>query len=389
MSTEILMLPGSVSRKAGGLFTSVRRLSESIHQFDDTVVSVVGHRDEHTEEDISSWKTSPHLLKSSKKLDLSNELAALLSARSPSLIHTQFIWSYASHATIQWKKANKGCPHVISPRGMLDPWAIRNSAWKKRIAAFLFESRHLRSAACIHALCQSEAHSIRKLGLKVPVCIIPNGIDLPDDTFPSSHEPLNLKKSILFLGRIHPKKGLRELIQAWSLARASLPDWDLLIGGWDEGGHLEELKTSVLDYQLSDSIHFLGPLHGRQKAQQLQMADAFILPSFSEGLPMAVLEAWSYKTPVLMTSECNLPEGFDSNSAACISNTPKTLAGQLKDFARVPETQRNSMGVNGRKLVVDKFQWTRIASQMKAVYDWILGERQRPACVFEYDRPLC
>jgi poly(glycerol-phosphate) alpha-glucosyltransferase len=155
------------------------------------------------------------------------------------------------------------------------------------------------------------------------------------------------KKTLLFLGRIHPKKGLVGLIRAWAEIQNpksginNSKDWQLVIAGWDQGGHEEELKSlcgelglrvfSRLDagdlklnsYKLktpppeaeATDVVFWGPAFGPEKEALLRSASAFVLTSFSEGLPMSVLEAWSYGLPVLMNPECNLQEGFACGAA--------------------------------------------------------------------------
>jgi poly(glycerol-phosphate) alpha-glucosyltransferase len=129
------------------------------------------------------------------------------------------------------------------------------------------------------------------------------------------------------------------------------------------------------------SIVFMGPQFGEEKAACYRDCDAFILPSFSEGLPMVVLEAWAYAKPVLMTPECNLPEGYAAGAALRIETNPQTLAASLDDLFRTPHSALRALGEKGRELVVTRFTWPRIAAEMKAVYDWVLGGGPKPACV--------
>lgn len=383
MSLKAIMLPGSVSRRAGGLFTSVRRLSECLSDSDSATVEVVGHTDDSTATDLSSWKNPPHLLKSKNRLGLVRELIVQLEKIAPDIVHTQFLWSYGSAATLKWVNKKSGRLHMISPRGMLDPWALRQSRIKKRIAGSLFESRHLRSAGCLHALCRSEADAIRKAGLTNPVCTIPNGIDLPYIARQSiaNGGDADGRKRMLFLGRIHPKKGLFELIRAWSSAAQHLKDWKLTIAGWDDGGHLNGLQELVNDCNLDRSIDFFGPAYGEEKERLLSAADAFILPSFSEGLPMSVLEAWAYRLPVLMTNECNLPEGFSQECALKVKPDESSLARSLVAFSNANHVDRFEMGMRGRQLVERSFTWEKVASQMRDVYLWQCGAGVQPDCV--------
>ena len=307
----------------------------------------------------------------------------------PTIVHAHGLWMYSGIAASK-AAARASVPLIVSPHGMLDPWALRNSAWKKKIAGWLYENRNLRAAACIHALCESEYRSIRAYGLANPVCIIPNGIDLPEESAGPQAPPWTPqvsadKKVMLFLGRIHPKKGLANLIRAWAIIKsdelAALDDWHLVIAGWSQKGHEGELKRLVQELNLGASVSFTGPLYDTAKDAALRAADAFILPSLSEGLPMAVLEAWAYGLPVIMTRECNLPEGFDAGAALEIRPEVDSVAEGLRSFFGLSQSARMQIGRNGLGLVRSKFAWPSIAAGMLNVYKWVLGERPRPACV--------
>jgi len=273
---------------------------------------------------------------------------------------------------------------MISPHGMLDGWALHQSSWKKRIATQLFERAHLEQAACLHALGSAEADAIRAYGLVNPICILPNGMDIPSASQTVS-APVwagqfpDHRRVLLFLGRLHPKKGLRPLLQAW--ATRPNRDWQLVIAGWDQGGHRAELEAFVREQNLQDAVTFCGALHGPDKAAAYRAAHAFILPSFSEGLPMTILEAWAYALPVLMTAACNLPEGFSAGSALEISTDHAMLAQSLAQFLSRDPAEHVAMGQRGRALVKQQFGWARIAQEMLAVYRWMGGQGPCPACV--------
>lgn len=380
----------SISRKAGGLFHSVRRLTQatSVLRVDCTVFSF---RDEHAAEDVREWAPlSPRIFAPHGPafFPFSWTMRDAMFKSAPDILHLHGIWLYPSIVRPAAKQGIRS-PCVISPRGMLDPWALRNSAWKKKLAGWLYENRNLRSAVCIHALCESEYESIRAYGLTNPVAIVPNGIDLPPDG-PKLPPPWAGKipperRVVLFLGRIHPKKGLPNLIEAWARLRAgdatAAGQWALAIAGWDQGGHEKELKTMVSEKGLEGDVLFLGPAFDDAKRTCLQNADAFILPSFSEGLPMSVLDAWSYRLPVVMTGQCNLPEGFAAAAAIEIRPDADAIAAGLERLLSMSDAERRQMGSNGRDLVVSKFAWPRIAAEMIEVYQWVLGEGPQPDCV--------
>ena len=183
---------------------------------------------------------------------------------------------------------------------------------------------------------------------------------------------------LLFLGRIHPKKGLSELLEAWHELGQVRRRWHLAIIGWDDGGYEEALHRKALQLGvLNDTAHFLGPRFGSEKAAAFSHADAFILPSHSEGFPMAVLEAWSYGLPVLKTPACNIPEGFGAGAALRIDAEAASIAEGIQDLVAMTPSERAAMGHRGRSLVEEKFTWSSVAEQMCATYQWLLGSSGR------------
>jgi len=275
---------------------------------------------------------------------------------------------------------------------MLAPWALRNSAWKKRLVRALWEDAAHRSAACFHVNSEAEHLTLRRHGLRNPICIIPNGIDLPAS---QNSEGSSLvsgllsvargRKLLLYLGRLHPKKNLVNLIRAWKEALNSHPStlnsWMLAIAGWDQGGHEAQLRKLTTDLRLLTSVIFLGPRFGADRDACYRACDAFVLPSLSEGLPMTVLEAWAYAKPVLMTPECNLAESFVAGAALQIGTTSKEIAAGVKQLIEMSDDDRKAMGARGRALVAEKFSWPRVGQQMRTVYEWVLGGRTRPETV--------
>ena len=302
-------------------------------------------------------------------------LARALEASRADILHVHSIWMYPSVVARRWAGETRPC--VVSPHGLLKPQALRNSQWKKRLAAMLYENEHLRHAACLHALNAAEAEAFRAYGLRNPICVIPNGTTLRNDVI---REQSSRSNSILYLGRIHPLKGLRNLVKAWGTVRgdAAASGWRLTIAGWDQNHHLSELVRLADQLGVSSSIDFLGPQFDADKDRCMAAASAFILPSESEGLPISILEAWSWGLPVLMTRECNLSEGAEAGAAIIVDRDTNSIAAALRQLFSMTDRERVEMGRNGRHLVEERYQWHRIAGAMTEVYDWILGLRPRP-----------
>jgi glycosyltransferase involved in cell wall biosynthesis len=309
-------------------------------------------------------------------------LERAVEASQAEMIHANGLWMYPSVASLRWAKCTK--PYMISPHGMLDPWAVSNSRWKKRLAGALYEHRHLRGAACLHALTQSEAEAFRTYGLRNPVCVIPYGVEIPAGPAAlsaSSRDKVPKDGRVLFyVGRLHPKKGLEPLLRGWSRVKsdASRTGWHLVIAGWSQCGHEQELRALARAHGLDESVHFIGQQFGEMKTACFQAADAFILPSFSEGLPMTVLEAWANGLPVLKTRYCNIPYGFEAGAALQIEPDPESIAEQLRILFDMGDAERRAIGERGLALVKERHQWPIMAAQMIAVYEWALGAGPTP-----------
>jgi glycosyltransferase involved in cell wall biosynthesis len=390
---KIGFLVGSVSREAGGLFQSVRGLAKAVASANATA-SVFGISDEKSAVDSLEWQPlSVHAFRPRfRAWGYSNQLLPALLRADLDILSTHGLWKYCSVASHQWHRRS-GRPYIVHPHGMLERWALQNAKWKKQIAALLYEHTHLRDAACLRALCEAEAQSIRAYGMRNPICIIPNGVDLPDLVESSALEvdsqPFQKfaqgRKVLLYLGRLHPKKNVANLVRAWKQTLESDPsaakNWILAIAGWGKSGYERELKKLASDYELTASVSFPGPFFGQEKEGVYRTSDAFILPSLSEGLPMTVLEAWAHAKPVLMTPECNLPEGFAAEAAIQIGTSPEEIAAGLKQLIEMSDDGRRAMGACGRTLVATKFSWSQIGEQMRSVYDWVLGSRPTPQTV--------
>jgi len=388
---KVTFVTHSLSRLGGGIVPVVQSLANELSQSQSLEVSIHGFHDPLIEQDRPGWGRLPitaHRLSWPESIGKAPNLANGIANDSPDLIHSHGLWKLSS-ADVFRRHLSTGTPYVVSPHGMLEEWALKNSKWKKRLAYLMFEKQHLANASCLHALCKAEAESIRRLGFSGPICIIPNGVYISSDlhnTKPLSESPPSVDRRpyILFLGRLHRKKGLIPLIQAWKKLVDSGQRWDLIVAGWDDGGFESEIQRRISSLGLSDSVHLVGAVFGEEKQRMYLQADGFILPSYSEGLPMTVLEAWSNKVPVLMTEECNLGQAFGLGAALQLDANVDSIYQTLSHFVRLTEFQRNEIGDRGRLLVEQEFQWPIVASKFRQVYDWILGRSTCPQHVEIY-----
>ncbi|BDG09637.1 glycosyltransferase [Anaeromyxobacter paludicola] len=315
-------------------------------------------------------------------------LARALAGPAPDLLHLHGLFTWPSRAARRWGRGS-GRPVLVTPHGMLEPWALAHSRWKKRLFWALVEEGNLRGARCLHALNQNEARAFRALGLRNPIAVIPNGVTPPAarpdrGAFAARFPSVANRRLLLFLGRIHPKKGLPILVEAWArLAREAelaREDWLLVVAGPDQLGHAAEVAGRVAERGLQRSVLFTGPLFGEAKAEALTAADAFVLPSHSEGFSMAVLEAMSLGLPVVVTRACNFDVQALGAGLVC-DPEEGSLSAALRDLVRLPPGERERLGARGREEVLRRYTWQEVAEQVHSVYRWSLGGGAPPSSV--------
>jgi glycosyltransferase involved in cell wall biosynthesis len=266
---------------------------------------------------------------------------------------------------------------------MLDAWALRNKRWKK-IAYGFFERANLRRAACLHALTEAEALDYRTFGLRNPVAIIPNGVNAPPlldaQAFLSAHPECRDRQVLLYLGRIHYKKGVHLLARTWASLAPRFPDAHLVYAGPDSENTLSGLRQLVDELGVARRVTFTGMLDAPAKWSALAAAHAFVLPSYSEGFSVATLEALAAARPVIVTDACRFPEIAARQCGWVVSPSRGELEAALAECLGASRARLETMGEKGRRLVQMRYQWSAIARQMSDVYDWILGGA-RPSSV--------
>jgi glycosyltransferase involved in cell wall biosynthesis len=385
------MLAASASRRAGGVLNALQPLCHALRGHR-VVVSVFAGRDSDTDKDLETWngvQVETFDVRGPASFGyLPGLRRRLIDDVRADLLHVHGLWMYHSYAAYAWTKSTRR-PHVVSPHGMLEPWAIRNSGWKKALASAVYEQRNLQTASCLHALTFAELQDMRALGLKKPVAVIPNGVALPHGNSsppPSWGDCVPCgAKVLLYLGRLHQKKGIELLLRSWAQPsvkhHCSREGWHLVIAGWGEREYTQKLRALASALGIDENAHFVGPQFGVAKDATFRRATAFALTSFSEGLPMAVLEAWSHGLPSLITPECNLPEGFDAGVAIKVDTDVDSVAEGLVTLFGISQQCLAEVSARALRLIKERFTPEHMGRQMADVYRWAIGGGPTPSCI--------
>ncbi len=306
--------------------------------------------------------------------------------RQTPIAHFHGLWQY--HARVGTRAARRyRVPYVMAAHGMVDPWALQHKPWKKKIYTFLVEGKNLGHAACLHALSVPEISHLRKLAPRTPIALVPNGVNLapfenlPDRTVLESRFPeLRGKFLLLFLSRLHVKKGLDLLAQSVSRLQKVMPEIHVLLAGRDEGagaGFLQAMRCAGLEH----AVTAMGHVHGEAAREAWGAADAFVLPSYSEGFSMAVLEALAARLPVVISSACHFPQLNQIGGGIVVEPTSDGVTDGLQQLINMSVSERRDMSERGRILVQQEYTWSSQGQRLNQLYRWILGGGPSPEFV--------
>lgn len=322
-------------------------------------------------------------------LALSNATDKYLRDTEYDIYHANTLWLYPVHAVCAYAR-KVGKPYVLSTHGMLYPTALAVSSWKKKLMEAMWYNKDIMQADCLHATCMAELEYNRKYGYKGPIAVIPNPVVFPKFVSESpaicSKVSTKGKRTIGFLGRLHPIKKVENIIYALNLLEPELRNKvKLEVMGKFDDKYEQWLKDEVKRFGLEDNVEFVGFVSGEEKYKRLQKLSALMVPSAQENFGMIVPEALICETPVYASLGTPWSELNECQCGWWRDNEPKTIAGVIKEILSMSDEDLRSMGRNGRRLMEEKYEQHKVAAMMQQLYDWIgngMKAEQKPDFVF-------
>lgn len=358
----------SIDRTSGGVGSYMKLIAGELGKLVD--LHIVTHRTDSmynipncTIHYISEWNSF---------MRMKREWIFVLDAVTPDVVHVNGCWTPSCAMVQRWAQ-KRGYRVVLTPHGMLEPWIIKRHYWTRKFPALLlYQKAAIKHADIIHATAESERCHLLQLGWNRNIEVIPNCVQVEKIVM---KESWRRKKEVLFLSRVHVKKGINFLIEAvakineeYTAKKEECPISRCIIAGEGEDAYIDELRDMSSCLGVGHIMDFIGGVYGERKWELFKQADLFVLPTHSENFGIVVAEALACGTPVVTTKgtpwqeleECNCGWWTD------IGTTPMVEA--LKEFMSLSEEQIEQMGRHGRKLIEDKYSSFDIAKKMQSLY---------------------
>ena len=356
----------SIDRIAGGTSTYMQVLGKELGKLAD--VHIITHASENPlpiDNCKIHYVPGYNPLKGSFKIEVNK----LLDVLKPDLVHVNCCWMPAC-ALVQKMAQKRNIKVVLTPHGMLEPWIIKRHYWTRKVPALLlFQKAAVKKADCLQATAESEKQNLLKLGYNSNLTIVKLGIDAESIAMKTSWKK---SKQLLFLSRVHVKKGINYLIEAADILRDELQGYKILVAGEGEADYVASLKLQIMDKGLQDIIQLIGGVYGDKKWELFQTSDFFVLPTNSENFGLAIAESLASGTPVITTVGTPWNDLNSSNAGAWIEIGTQPLVETLRRFLSLSDEELETMGKNGRKLIETKYSAKVMAEEMMEVYQSIV-----------------
>ncbi len=382
---SVMFISGCLFEESSGPYLTLQQTARHLQQRGHRVL-VIGTSPSH-DRIVPAWpvKTEGFRRYGPDSMHFAPRLAGWLKHEPPQwdVVSMQGVWMHTSSFAADWCIRHDR-PFMITVHGNFNPAALRFSSWKKSLASKTFMRRVFEGVTCYQASTEIEYCTLRKYGIRNPVCVIGNGIEFPDFSTlepPAALLPRDLmgRRTCLYLGRLFPIKGIDRLLRVWAKIRPS-DDWQLVIAGGGTVKYRAELE-GISRESGCRNVFFTGFVNADVKSAWLRHSELFVLPSYSEAFAMAPMEAFSYGTPVLLTEACGFPEASLAGAALEVSSNEEGIANGLVRLLAMSAPDLEAMGSRGLTFVRERYTWDIVCSRLESVYDWMQGIGPVPACL--------
>ena len=354
---KVIHYISSIDRTSGGTSSYIQLLAKELGKLVD--LHIVTHRSDHplemencTVHYISSWR---HFI------GMKCDFILLLDEICPDVVHVNCCWIPGCALTQRWAQ-EKGYRVVLTPHGMLEPWIMkRHYLTRKLPALLLYQKRAIVQADMLHATAYSERDNLLRLGYNDRIMVIANGVDVGNITMKQSWKR---RKEILFLSRVHVKKGINFLIEAVAELKPQLDGYTIRIAGEGNEAYINELKQQTVRMGVEDIVRFEGGVYGDEKWRLYQQADLFVLPTHSENFGIVVAEALASGTPVVTTKGTPWSDLNTDHCGWWTGIGPQPIVNALCEFLQLTESDLEVMGRNGRRVIEERYSARSMAQQM-------------------------
>jgi glycosyltransferase involved in cell wall biosynthesis len=370
---KVLLFMPDIDQSSGGTTTWLRTLAEELRLV--TELHIATYQSEHP---VIINNSTIHYLHHSVFRGLKKEWLNLLNHVNPDLIHINTCWLPACAFLQKWAQdANYNI--VLSPHGMLEPWIVQRNYWTKKLPALLlYQKTAVKNANLIHATAESEKSNLLKLGWNEKVYVVSNGIDVQNIRL---KEDWTVKKKILFLSRVHPKKGIEILLQVIAILKDSLIGYNVIIAGEGDAMYFDSLGQKVRELGIGQLIQFVGGVYGDDKWKYYQEADFFVLPTYSENFGLVIAEALASGTPVITTHGTPWKDLEEYDCGSWIPLEVQALTETIVHYIGLSDLELRNKGKLGRQLIEDKYGNQKMAQKIKQLYEWVLDKGEKPEFV--------